>query len=214
MKNLTKVDVLFTIFIYIWYFSLFFYAYKFQVLENYALYLCLWLVLLFIKDILKYFIDKFSFKTTKNNLSKLFFDFTNSKINNIYLFLYLNRNYLFPFILIVYMIFLLVKQTHIFGLDKYKLFLFNENILLGVTIFSGILTIFKDDKDKNYILEVKKNSYLYILLTILLSLLWTYIILEQTIKLWNLSYIISIISWILIFLVWISILEDDEESNI
>jgi hypothetical protein len=157
---------------------------------------------------------------TSNDRNVLFYinPFSKGRIWFLNWILIFNRNIFFPFILVFYMIYLLIWQTHLFWLDKKSLFiLINQNYLLWLTIFSWILTVFRENIDDRYFYE-KLEWWIFsknILLTISLSLFGTYIIFNQVVKLGLLSYPISIISGILIFLVWISILEDDEnlENN-
>jgi len=204
LNNKLEVIILYTILI-----SLVYFFCKLWLYTKYNIELILLIVLFVSKDILKYFVDLSSFKEKKISYKKLF---TNSNISNLNLFLILNRNLFFPVILILYMIYLLIWQTHLFWWDKTEIFkIINQNYFLWITIMSGILTVFKDNLDKKYFIEIKKTPILSIIFTIWLSLLWTYIIFNQVIKLGFLSYPISIISGILIFLVGISILEDNED---
>ena len=205
INNKIKQDI----FLYVMFLGLSYTFYKVGIIKDCSIYLIILLLLFFIKDILKYFYDFQYVIEEKINYSKLFND---TSITNIELFLVLNRTVIFPFLLILYMIFLLIKQTHLWWLQKYisNVNELQQNILLWVVIISGILTIFKEDIDKKYLEKKHVYPWFHIILTIVLSVLWTYIIFNQVVKLWNLVYIISIISWLLIFLVWINILEDEE----
>lgn len=82
-------------------------------------------------------------------------------------------------------------------------------------VISGIATIFQEDKEKKYEYEVKSKNYTIFafVLIFILSLLWAYIILWQTERLGNLSFMISFISGVLIFLVGSLVLEDDENEE-
>jgi len=198
------------LFLYIMIISLFYIFYKIGIIKGYSIYLLMLLLFFFIKDILKYFVDFNFVVVEKISYLKLLKD---KSITNTSLFLILNRNIIFPLLLIWYMIFLLIKQTHLWWLDKYiNISELWQNVLLWIVIVSGILTVFKEDIDKKYLEKKEVFPWFSILLTILLSVLWTYIIFNQVIKLWNLAYVISLISGMLIFLVWISILEDDEND--
>ena len=212
MKN----SLIKTILIYIVFFIIVFVLYKYEKIETYAIYLILSFVWILIKDILLYLVNVESRYFPRFDKWRLFKDFKKSRISFINFSLVLNRNLLFPVVLVWYMIYLLIWQTKLFWLDDASLYeAINSNYLLWITIFSWILTIFKEDIDKKYFYDelvwwyYNKN----IILTVVLSLLWTYIIFNQVIKLWLLSYPISIISGILIFLVWISILEDDDSEE-
>lgn len=173
--------------------------------SSYQKYIFLWLLLLVLKDIFIYFYEFRDINTTSLDTKKMDQD----NISWIIRGLIFNRRYIFPFVFISYIVLLLINQTKVFWLELN----INENILLIIAIVSWILTIFKDEVEKKYEIEIPSPLYTstLIILTFVLSILWTYIILEQTSKLWNLSYIISFVSWVLIFLTWIMILEDDEE---
>jgi len=210
MKN----SLIKSILIYIVFFIIIYILYETKKIEVYNIYLILIFVWIIIKDLLLYFVDKDKKYLKKFDKSKLYKDFKRSRIWFIDFTIISNRNIFFPIILVIYMIYLLTWQIHLFWLDKKWLFLWiNQNYLLWITIFSWILTVFKENKDEKYFYEelewwiFSKN----IILTILLSLFGTYIIFNQVVKLGLLSYPISIISGLLIFLVWISILEDDED---
>jgi len=170
----------------------------------------LWIVLAFnilvIKDVLLYMVD---IKANK----KISYDRKKIKKSGLYYYLILNRVYVFPVLLTIYLIFLLIKQTHVFNLQNNIFYLIlNENILLAWVIITWILTVFKDEKDKQY--QITKDSlsstYVHLGLSILLSLLGTFIILWQTITLGWIAYLISGIAGILIFLIGILIIEEDE----
>jgi len=185
------------IILYVMLISLVYFFYKLWLYTKYNIELVLLIVLFISKDVLKYFVDLSSFKERKFSYKMLFID---SNIDNLNLFLILNRNLFFPIVLVLYMIYLLAWQTHLFWWDKTEIFkMINQNYLLWITIVSGILTVFKDNLDEKYFVEVKKTPIFSIILTIWLSLLWTYIIFHQVMKLGFLSYPISIISGILIF---------------
>ena len=210
-----KKSIIQSILIYISFWILAYLMYKIWSIEKYKIHLILWLVLISIKDILIYFFEKKKTLKTSHSFKKVINDFDENNIWFVYIWLFINRNYLFPVILTIYMIFLLIWQTKIFNLNDLEVFkLINSNILLWITIFSWILTIFKEDKDNKYKKEkiTYKGIWSNLLLTVGLSILWTYIIYIQTMTLWFLSYPTSMISGILIFLVWISILDDDEKE--
>lgn len=176
--------------------------------------LFLWLLLLVLKDIFVYFVE---IKDMKIKLldSKLM------EADNIGVFsqmLIWNRKRIFPVLLCFYIIQLLVYQTRIFDLHTYGIFqVFSDSLLLILIVISGIATIFQEEKEKKYEYEVKSKHYTIFafVLIFILSLLWAYIILWQTARLGNLSFVISFISGILIFLVGSLVLEedDDEEEN-
>ena len=172
----------------------------------------LWLILVFIilviKDTLLYMVD---IKPTK----KISYDRNKIKKGWLYYYLLINRVYVFPFFLALYLIYLLIKQTHVYNLNNNIFYLIlNENFLLAIVIISGILTIRHEWADKKY--QKKSTSlwstYLHIGLSIILSLLGVYIILWQVVILGWIGYVISGIAGILIFLIWILIIEEDDEE--
>jgi hypothetical protein len=172
----------------------------------------LWLILVFvilaIKDVLIYMVD---IKPTK----KISYDRNKIKKGWLYYYLLINRVYIFPFFLALYLIYLLIKQTHVYNLNNNIFYLIlNENFLLAIVIISGILTIRHEWADKKY--QKKSTSlwstYLHIGLSIILSLLGVYIILWQVVILGWIGYVISGIAGILIFLIWILIIEEDDEE--
>lgn len=174
--------------------------------------LILVLVILVIKDTLLYMVDIQATKTTKYDMSKLKTD----KKNRLYYYLLQNRVYIFPVILSIYLLYLLIKQTHLWNLHNNIFYqILNENILLWAVIISGILTVWKEEKDKHYqiIQQSFTQTYKHIWLSLLLSLLWVYIIYIQVASLWWISYIISGIAGILIFLIGILIIEEDDTSH-
>lgn len=174
---------------------------------EYTNHILFWLLFIVLKDIFIHFYKSKDINITSLDTKKM----NQDNVSWIIRVLIFNRRYIFPFVLISYILVLLINQTKVFWLELN----INENILLVVVIVSWILTIFKDEVEKKY--EIQTLSSLYtstlIILTFVLSILWTYIILDQTSKLWNLSYIISFVSGVLIFLVWIMVLEDDDEED-
>lgn len=207
-KNIKK-----SIYMYILFWISILLFYKSWILDTYKVYLILWFVLIIIKDVLQYFFQIQKVTQIHYNTSQIF----SSENTLYYKILFTNRHYIFPTVLIIYMIILLISNTHIFWLDSLSIFqMIDKNIFLWITILSWILTIFKENNDEFYKQEFQSTKWvaLNLILTIILSILWTYIILIQTQFLWWLTYPISIISGILIFLVWISILDENEWSDV
>jgi len=174
----------------------------------YSEFFILWLLLMIIKDFL---IHAYTIKNTEYNVinyKKVFNDIT-GPLSFTWVFLIINRNILFPLLLIIYLCVLVLEQTHIFTI-KLPVML-SWTWLIFATIFSWICSIFNETIDNIYLSRYDSLivSQLHILLSIVLSLLWVYIIMGQTTSLWTISYIISLLSWCIIFLVWISLLEDD-----
>ena len=144
-------------------------------------------------------------------------DIKDHKIHKFYYYLILNRTYIFPALLVVYLLYLLIKQTSLRNLDHSIFFaLINETTLLVLVLLSWIGTIVWEDKDKQYqkIIQSKRSTYGTLWLTTLLSLLWWYIIYLQTQSIGAISVPISGISGILIFLIWVLILEDDRKEDV
>lgn len=217
MKKRMKNSLKLTFLLYIVFFIILFFIYKYEKINDYNIYIILVFVWLVIKDILFYFVDVSGKKNRKIDIKKLFKNFRRSRIGYIDFTLVFNRNFLFPLVLISYMVYLLIWQTKIFDLYELEYFkLINDNYLLVITIVSWILTIFKESIDEKYFYEELGWWYFSknIILIIILSLFWTYIIFKQVFILWNLVYPISIISGILIFLVWISILDDEDNEKV
>jgi hypothetical protein len=74
------------------------------------------------------------------------------KISLFYNILFVNRIYLFPVLLTIYLSYLLVLQTGLFGWDYSILFLtLDEQLLLVLTIVSGIGMVIQEEKDTDYI---------------------------------------------------------------
>ena len=177
-------------------------------------YVALWLILFFvalvIKDILVYFVD---LKPT-SKITYVGIENWNLKIKDkLYRYLLINRVYVFPVVLVIYLSYLLIKQTHLWNLqDNIFYQIINENLLLVVVIISWIFTVWKEDQDKKYqkIVQSMNSTYVSLALSIVLSLLWTYIIYGQTIALGWISYFISSIAGILIFLIGVMIIEEEE----
>lgn len=208
-----KSSLIKTILIYIVFFIIVVLLYKYNKLESYSIYIILSFVWIVIRDMLIYFVDTQNKYLKQFSREKLFKDFSKGRILYLDFILVLNRNIIFPLLLVLYMVYLLVWHTKLFWLDSTKVFtLINSNYLLIFIIITWIITIFKEDIDEKYFHDELEWWYFSknIILTIILSLFWTYIIYTQVYVLWVLAYSISIISWILIFLVGVSIFEDDK----
>lgn len=170
------------------------------------------LVILVIKDILLYMVD---FKATEVRT----YDFArlkHEKKSRFYYYLLRNRVYIFPILLTIYLLYLLVKQTQLWNLNNSIFYhILNENVLLTLVIISWIFTVFKEEKDKTYqiIKHSMTNTYLHIWLSVVLSLLAVYIVYIQVASLGRISYPISGISGILIFLIGVMIIQDDDKEE-
>ncbi|MCX6823391.1 MAG: hypothetical protein NTX91_05400 [candidate division SR1 bacterium] len=177
-----------------------------------GLYLILALDVLIIKDVLLYLVKlkptkKIGIGNLESGTGK-----QELKIGRLHRYLLYNRAYIFPVVLVMYLIYLLIKQTHVWNMQNTIPYLIiNESVLLGIVIISGILTIWKEDKDKQYqvVSESMRSTYISIGLSIFLSLLGTYIIYGQIMQLGRIAYIISAIAGVLIFLIGVMIVEED-----
>ena len=176
------------------------------------LYLILALDVLIIKDVLIYLVKLKP--TTKIRIKNEELRIKNWRLHRYLLY---NRAYIFPVVLVIYLIYLLIKQTHVWNMQNAITYLIiNENVLLGIVLVSGILTIWKEDKDKQYqvVTESMRSTYISIWLSIFLSLLGTYIIYGQIIQLGRIAYIISAIAGVLIFLIGVMIVEEDGKEEV
>ena len=176
------------------------------------LYLILALDVLIIKDVLIYLVKLKP--TTKIRIKNEELRIKNWRLHRYLLY---NRAYIFPVVLVIYLIYLLIKQTHVWNMQNAITYLIiNENVLLGIVLVSGILTIWKEDKDKQYqeVKESMRSTYISIWLSIFLSLLGTYIIYGQIIQLGRIAYIISAIAGVLIFLIGVMIVEEDGKEEV
>jgi len=176
--------------------------------------LLLILVALVIKDITQYAIQLTPMTTTSYDLTKIKQWYMNQKISSRYYLAFVNRIYFFPFILTVYLIYLLIQQTQLRDLHlSVRYLLLDETVLLVITIVSGLWLVYQDDQDTKY----KKTttsltaSYMYYYFSALLGLLSTYIIYLQVSDLWAIGATISVIAGVLVFLVGVLLLEDDDQ---
>lgn len=180
--------------------------------EEYSSSFVLVLLIIIIKDTLHYSLPNFSHTHKTFNYKKLVQDFwTTLSVKHIFFFI--NRHYIFPFLLILYLVILFLWQTHVFDIQLPKIFLWN--LPLTLTIISWFFTIFHEKLDNQYNIHVKSlpRTQIHIGLSIILSVLWAYTIIIQTENLWNLSLAVSFLSGIIIFLVGISLLEDEDNKT-
>ena len=154
-------------------------------------------------------------KKTSTDLDAVNLDIKGHKLHKIYYYLIINRVYVFPALLVLYLVYLLIKQTHLRNLNNALFFaLIDETLLMTLVIVSGIATIFREIKDKKYQKELlsKKSTYITLWLSIVLSVLGWYIIYLQTNVIGAISVPISSIAGVLIFLIGVLILEDEETA--
>ena len=134
------------------------------------------------------------------------------KISLLYNVLLINRIYLFPVILTIYLSYLIILQTWLFAWDFSVVFLaLDEQLLLVLTIISGIGMVMQEDKDAIYIEEKKSiwAVYRFMVFAVILGVLWWYIVLQQVLSLWWMWVVIANIAGILIFLVGVLLMSDD-----
>jgi len=97
-----------------------------------------------IRKIAKHVIDRKQFVQENNNTP-----YYSAKF-----FLLINRQYIFPTILIIYITLLLIQQTQLRDLHNTLMYALlyghNSNILLTATIASGIATIIQEDTQEKY----------------------------------------------------------------
>lgn len=181
-------------------------------IENYKNLFFFWFLWLILKDIFMYTVD--IKPTSLIVIDKDAMDY--DQLGIFKNFIIWNRRRLFPFLLTFYIINIFIDQTHIFWLDKTRfLWFFNQQLQLILLIILGISTLFYENIEKKYEKKISSLNYsiLWISLSFCLAFLWSFVILWQTSKLWNLSFFISLISWILIFLIWILTLNDDNDKT-
>ena len=114
-------------------------------------------------------------------------------------------NYTFQSLLVTYLLLLLIEQIQKGFVSTY----FNLNYLLIIVIIAGILSVFSE-KEKEKESKPTWKDYAYITVLAGAGLV---IIKFKTADLGYLSWIISIIAGILIYLLSILILEEDEEEK-
>ena len=169
-------------------------------------------VSLFIKDIFTYLYISSENKKYIPLISVLIEDVKTEKVSIKYMYLFFNRLFIFPTLLVLYLFTLVVKQVALFS---EHINLWDWNTFLWIIILSGILTIFSESKDQKYMKEISTTKWVSfnVIITMLCALWWSYIISLQTAKLWFLHYPISIICGVLIFLIWLSIIEEESTKN-
>ena len=127
---------------------------------------------------------------------------------------YLNEKILFPFFLIMFLFSSLFSELKGISWAKNALnsyFPSNNWFLLTVLILSGIVLVFSGSQIKG---KKKENISRFDLIFILiLALFAAYIILARTYQLGRVSYIITILSFLLICLVSFLILNDNGEDT-
>ena len=113
-------------------------------------------------------------------------------------------NDVFQSLLVLYLVLLLVEQVWQYSVSMYL----NLNYLLIIVIIAGIFSVFTKQKRRKKE-PVTWKDYAYITI---LSIIGFIIIFIKTQELGWLSYVISIIAGILIFLLSLLVLEEDEQD--
>lgn len=124
------------------------------------------------------------------------------------------RVWLFPVFLTCYLLFLLVEQTQVFALDQSIWYiLVNKQLLLVATVVSGLVMLFGEQFDEQF--EHKKKSVRSGMalwcLSIVLSMVWGFIILQQVLSLGTIGIVIANIVIVLLYLVGVLLVQDEEE---
>lgn len=180
-------------------------------------YSILWvLLLIFLKDLLV----SLSRDTEKEyqvlDHRKLSQAYKGKEISDMYYLSVINRAYFFPVLLTVYLIYVLIQQTMIRDLHLSIWYMaISENVLLGITVVSGIFLGYKQESDKMYKVA-KKHSiypYMYMWLVVLMSLVSYHIIFQQTTELGKVGMIVAILSWALVATVGVLLLEEEDEEE-
>jgi hypothetical protein len=114
-------------------------------------------------------------------------------------------NTIFQYVLVAYLILLLIEEVWPNSISVYL----NLNYLLFITIVFGVLSAFSSPRPEEKKPVTKKDYFFVIVLAVVGFVLIKY----KTGELGGLSWVISIISGFLIFLVSLLILEEDEDNE-
>ena len=179
---------------------------------TWEIFLVMLAVFLILKDIYMYAIELIPMQKKTIDFGMVHSLYVSKSLWTAYFLSLLNRAYVFPFVLTSYFVYILVKQTEVLDLHLSRFFIMtSESFLLVLCLISWILLTYKQDKDKAF---TKKHtslllSYGYLILSVVLALLTTYMVYTQVDELWAIGVIISIVSWVLLFLVWVLLMEDE-----
>lgn len=115
---------------------------------------------------------------------------------------------IFKVSLISYLIFYLIESFKAGFIADY----FNLNILLIITILSGVFTVLfkKEEESKKEVQKIRKRDYIFI---IILGVVATGLIYYKIKEIGWLSYVISPISGIIIILISILLLNEQQEND-
>ncbi len=128
--------------------------------------------------------------------------------------LLINQYRFFPLFSFLYLFSLFIKQTHFLDLQFSMWYLVtNDLFLLFATLCTWILFSFwKEDDFKSYI-KINNSVIMWLLFMILTLLLWvitTVIIWKHLAEIWVIGILISILSWIIILLLWLLIYKEND----
>lgn len=130
--------------------------------------------------------------------------------------LIVNHAYIFPTVLTVYLAVLLIDQTYVFDLQvTWRYLLIDQTLLLGIVIGSGVLTVRGEEQRAVYetVVHSRALAYLYVLLAGTLSLLGTWIIMQQVADLGRIWPVIAILAGVLIWMVGMLLREEEERGK-
>ena len=171
-------------------------------------YIELWLLLpalLIIKDIYVYTIQIRPIEHRHILRDKVDKDREEKTISVWYPITLANRVYVFPVIITVYLIYVIIQQTGLRQLDYSIWFLaWNEDILLLFVMASGVATLFGEERDLKYARRYRSmyTSRMYVLLSMILWILWGYIVLQEALALGVLWVVVANLAAIAIFWWW------------
>ena len=122
---------------------------------------------------------------------------------------------LFPMFLFLYLIYLFIEQTHFLQLQFSRFFLWlHAWLLLVVLAVTGICATNVTDWTLHTYVRSLHSPYvgwLYVIVCLAMSLLGSRVVGQQTISLWWIGYVISIVSGVLIVLMSFLLLEYDTD---
>lgn len=125
------------------------------------------------------------------------------------------HSWLFPFFLTLYLIVLLIDQTHVFNLHlSSRFFLLDKTFLLSITVVMAMITAMVDEQliqKRTKVVVLPRAWQAFVVLCGALWMLGTYIIAQQTHDLGWISYLIATIAWILLILMGFVLLEERDE---
>jgi len=111
---------------------------------------------------------------------------------------------LFPFFLIVYLVYLFVSETHLWNLQYTRLFLSTDEYLLLVFVLATWIFSLRgeDETTKAYIMNKTSPVYgvVYLFLSVVFAGVGIWVVGAQTLSLWRIVHLLSSSTWVLISL--------------